>query len=139
MTKALFLSAWYTRFLSQEPFFLLVFFLDHSLESASCNAIIIITLCLKAINMFLSVLAYDATSYHDMLPQVSTFFLYNLVSLKGVASEDDMFLFGRDGCSHFGPDLYATLRVSPMNALFIGSVRLSVKKLFIWLDGQLVR
>ena len=34
-----------------------------------------------------------------------------------MASEDDMFLFGRDGCSHFGPDLYATLRVSGKNTL----------------------
>ena len=50
-----------------------------------------------------------------------------------------MFLFGRDGCSHFGPDLYATLRVSAMNALFIGSVRLSVKQSFNWLVDQLVK
>ena len=51
-----------------------------------------------------------------------------------MASEDDVFPFGRDGCSHFGPDLYATLRVSAMNALFytasVGwSVRQSVNRL----------
>ena len=50
-----------------------------------------------------------------------------------MASEDDVFPFGRDGCSHFGPDLYATLRVSAMNALFytasVGwSVRQSVRQ-----------
>ena len=41
------------------------------------------------------------------------------VSFKGVASEDDMFLFGREGCSHFGPDLYATLRVKQLNTAIL--------------------
>lgn len=45
-----------------------------------------------------------------------------------MASEDDVFPFGRDGCSHFGPDLYATLRVSVMTALFSASVSWSVNQ-----------
>lgn len=45
-----------------------------------------------------------------------------------MASEDDVFPFGRDGCSHFGPDLYATLRVSAMTALFSASVSWSVNQ-----------
>jgi len=36
---------------------------------------------------------------------------FEFMEEMGVASEDDMFLFGREGCSHFGPDLYATLRI----------------------------
>ena len=55
-----------------------------------------------------------------------------------MASEDDVFPFGRGGCSHFGPDLYATLRVSAMNALFIGSVRLSVRRSVSWSAGHSV-
>ena len=46
-----------------------------------------------------------------------------------MASEDDVFPFGRDGCSHFGPDLYATLRVSVMTALFSASFSWSVSQL----------
>lgn len=45
-----------------------------------------------------------------------------------MASEDDVFPFGRDGCSHFGPDLYVTLRVSAMTALFSASLSWSVSQ-----------
>lgn len=56
-----------------------------------------------------------------------------------MASEDDVFPFGQDGCSHFGPDLYATLRVSAMNALFYtASVSWSVRQLVSWSVGQSV-
>ncbi|XP_020622460.1 protein PFC0760c-like isoform X2 [Orbicella faveolata] len=36
---------------------------------------------------------------------------FEFMEEMGVASEDDVFPFGQDGCSHFGPDLYATLRI----------------------------
>lgn len=58
------------------------------------------------------------TAFHEVLkanqPSKPTKMLnakFEFMEEMGVASEDDMFLFGRDGCSHHGPDLYATLRI----------------------------
>lgn len=66
-----------------------------------------------------------------------------------MAAEDDVFPFGREGCSHFGPDLYVTLRVSAVNASFNASVQSgcllicqsvswSVRQSVSWLVGKSV-
>ena len=57
-----------------------------------------------------------SAGYYSLVVLVNSIgMISSLLFWQGVASKDDLFLFGREGCSHFGPDLYATLRVSSAN------------------------